>query len=232
MSRFRFFNFDLEPDVSRRRLPHWQQPEVCYFITFRTSDSLPAEIAKTFREKRLLWLQCKGAIPSPQSQTPPHEKNPPANFWRDALQSLSPQEQQDFKREFSEEFHQLLDAGHGECLLRRHDLRAVLDDTLLHFDGDRYLLGDYVIMPNHVHALVQLAPKITLKDLGLSWKRFSARQINSTTGKHGPLWQGESYDRIVRDAAEFAHYQQYIADNPTKARLQPGEYSLYKSKWT
>lgn len=47
-----------------------------------------------------------------------------------------------------------LDRGHGECLLRDSANRVIVETALRFFDGKRYALGDFVIMPNHVHVLV------------------------------------------------------------------------------
>ncbi|HOV21018.1 hypothetical protein [Ottowia sp.] len=48
-----------------------------------------------------------------------------------------------------------LDAGHGECLLREPALAQTVENALLHFDGQRYRLLAWVVMPNHVHALIE-----------------------------------------------------------------------------
>ena len=46
-----------------------------------------------------------------------------------------------------------MDSCHGTCPLKSRDCAEIVADALRHFDGDRYLLGDFVIMPNHVHLL-------------------------------------------------------------------------------
>jgi hypothetical protein len=43
--------------------------------------------------------------------------------------------------------------------------------------------------------------------------------INQRRNASGSIWQDESWDRIVRDAAEFDEKLQYMADNPVKAGL-------------
>ena len=48
-----------------------------------------------------------------------------------------------------------LDAGHGECWLRQADIAQVVENALLHFDGQRYHLLAWCIMPNHVHAMIE-----------------------------------------------------------------------------
>jgi REP element-mobilizing transposase RayT len=73
-------------------------------------------------------------------------------------------------------------------------------------------------MPNHVHVLLQ--PNEPASRV-LQWiKGSSARAVNSALGTTGhPLWQGESYDRVVRGEEEFRRIARYIAMNPVKAGL-------------
>src|SRR6185369_9034500 len=47
-----------------------------------------------------------------------------------------------------------LDAGHGECWLRRPDIAALTENALLHFDEQRYRLLAWCVMPNHVHVMI------------------------------------------------------------------------------
>src|SRR4029077_7380429 len=91
---------------------------------------------------------------------------------------------------------------------------------------DRYVLDAFVIMPNHVHVLVQLAKDQVFADVLHSWKSFSAQAINQLLGRTGQLWQEESYDRIVRDWSELVRYRDYIVGNPKKAGLHDGEFVL------
>ena len=76
-----------------------------------------------------------------------------------------------------------------------------------------YELHAYVVMSNHVHMLV--SPKVEVSKLTHSLKRFTAREANRILGLTGrPFWQEESYDRQVRDAAEFERIKRYIEYNP------------------
>jgi hypothetical protein len=50
-------------------------------------------------------------------------------------------------------------------------------------------------------------------------KGFTAHQANLLLGMHGPFWQDESYDHLVRSGAEFERIQAYIEQNPVKAGL-------------
>jgi hypothetical protein len=62
-----------------------------------------------------------------------------------------------------------LDAGYGSCWLRDPRIAAIVEEALLHFDAHRYRLLAWAIMPNHVHALVELSRRycfLTLCTLG------------------------------------------------------------------
>ena len=57
-------------------------------------------------------------------------------------------------------------------------------------------------------------------------KGVSAKRCNKLLRGEGSFWMDESYDHIVRDAAELAALRDYIVDNPKKAGLKQHEYSL------
>ena len=96
-----------------------------------------------------------------------------------------------------------------------------------HFDGDRYHLGDFVIMPNHVHVLLTPLGGFTTVVIATSWKRFSARAINRILGNTGRFWQAESFDHLVRNAKQLDRIRAYIADNPRN--LRSGEFVAWRS---
>jgi len=119
-----------------------------------------------------------------------------------------------------------LDAGHGSCLLQNPGHATTVASTLRHFDGRRYLLGAFVIMPNHVHALVTPTHPDTLTTILHSWKSYSANQLQRRAGITGRVWQEESFDRLVRDEGELVKFHGYIAGNPSAANLQPDTFIL------
>jgi REP element-mobilizing transposase RayT len=112
-----------------------------------------------------------------------------------------------------------LDAGHGACVLRQPICANIMQDALLHFDGERYRLLAWVVMPNHVHVTVQPLPGHGLADILHGWKRHSALQINRHLGRTGPLWRREYWDRYIRDEQHYAAAVAYIEANPVKAGL-------------
>ncbi|TAE77416.1 MAG: hypothetical protein EAZ84_04155 [Verrucomicrobia bacterium] len=206
--------YDPEKNIShhRRNLPHWQQADAISFVTFRLGDSIPAKALKAWDNERRIWLLHR--LPSASGEL------------FDILSQLTEPDRRDYLRRFGKQFHELLDTGHGSCLLRDPAHSAIVENALLHFDDQRYQLGDYVIMPNHVHVLLAPAPGHTIGSITGSWKRHASREINKRTGSEGSVWQHESFDHLVRDAGSLEGFRRYIFQNPEKARLRTGAYRL------
>jgi putative DNA methylase len=112
-----------------------------------------------------------------------------------------------------------LDAGHGACPLREPDNAHSVEEALLHFDGERYRLLAWVVMPNHVHVLVETLPSHSLSTIVHSWKSYTARAIGKRLGHRGQLWQPDYFDRYIRDEKHFQAVVRYIHNNPVKAGL-------------
>ena len=213
---FAFFDPEAGIGFSRRNLPHWFQSGACYFVTFRTADSLPAEVIARWSGERQKWLAANGIDADDPN-------------WALAVARLPKPQQDEFHRSFTDAFHDLLDAGHGECVLRRSDSARVVADAFKHFDGQRYHLSDFVVMPSHVHLLFSLIGDTALADVCYSWKKFTATRINQLLRRRGHFWQGESFDHIVRSGEQFEYLRDYVAKNPAKAGLKAGDFVLYRS---
>ncbi len=192
-------------------LPHWYQPGVTYFVTFRTDDSIPAEVGRQWRRRRDVWLQQHGIDAA-------------VTGWRRNLTELPREAQREFHDTFSQQFLEDLDRGLGVCPFREPELARIVADSLLHFDGERYLMGDFVVMPNHVHLLVCLLEETPIEAQCQSWKHFTATKINRRLTRRGRFWQEESFDHLVRTPDQFEAIRHYIASNPKKAHLKPGAY--------
>ena len=91
--------------------------------------------------------------------------------------------------------------------------------TLRHFDGDRYRLYAFAVMPNHVHVVVR-PEGTTLTKIVQGWKSFSAREINLQLERRGSLWQHESFDHLIRHVGDLHRFCRYTHENPSKAGLQ------------
>jgi type I restriction enzyme R subunit len=117
-----------------------------------------------------------------------------------------------------------LDSGVGTCLFSQPTHANLIASTLRYFDRSRYNLGAFAIMPNHVHAIMQPTLPHTLTQILHSWKSYTARQLQRIAKIRGSIWQKESFDRIIRDEAEFDRISAYILANPATARLRPDTY--------
>jgi REP element-mobilizing transposase RayT len=95
----------------------------------------------------------------------------------------------------------------------------MVEGTLKFFNGQRYLLGEYIVMPNHVHLLVTPLGNHQLDQILHSWKSYSAKQINKLVHSRGAVWHQESFDHMVRSPAQLARIEQYIRDNPKSLPL-------------
>ena len=136
-----------------------------------------------------------------------------------------PGEEREYKERFTNRMQEWLDAGMGACQMRRCDVRAEVELCLLHFDGKRYDIDAFVLMPNHVHLLIKPAPRHDLATFLQAIKGVSANRSNQLLGRKSRFWIYESYDHIVRDATELTAFPNYIAANPVKAGLNADEYS-------
>ena len=115
--------------------------------------------------------------------------------------------------------HEMLDNGWGECWLRHESIACLVEDAFLEFDGIRYRLHAWTIMPNHVHVLFTSMPNASLGTVISSWKRFTARHANRLLGRSGAFWQTDYWDRFIRNDEHFAATENYIDQNPVKAGL-------------
>ncbi len=110
-------------------------------------------------------------------------------------------------------------AATGPRWLSDPEIAGYVVDTLLRGAQLRhYVLHSYVVMPNHVHVL--LDPQVPLRRITGGIKGVSARDANGTLGRTGkPFWQDESFDHWVRNEAQFDRVRIYIEHNPAKAGL-------------
>src|SRR6184192_2878324 len=187
--------------IARRHMPHWEQEGATYFVTFRLADSIPNTLLTEWHDELQTWLKFH---PRPWDHKTAKE----------------------YERRFVDGPEKWLDRGHGECHLRNQRLAAIVANALRHFDRERYRLDAFVVMPNHVHVLVQPKSGHSLSEILHSWKSFSAHSINKALHRKGDFWMEESHDRMVRDFEELERYRDYIKENPVAAKLGEGEFIL------
>jgi REP element-mobilizing transposase RayT len=195
---------------TRGYLPHVKREGASYFVTFRLADSLPKEVLLEFeREKteRLRRLQ----------------------HFKSCGETINDSEEE-IVRDFSRKIEGYLDHGVGACHLRRPEIADLVANAMRHFHERRYVLHDWVVMPNHVHAIIWPMPNHLLSYILKSWKQFTSRRAKRMLNMGGePFWQAESYDHWIRNDEEKARIAHYIRNNPVAAGLcaRPEDW-----KWT
>lgn len=121
--------------------------------------------------------------------------------------------------DFRRRIETYLDQNYGACTLKDDRIANAIEETLLKFDGERYRLLAWVIMPNHVHILIEKIDGIALSDIMHSIKSFTAHEANRLLDRKGRFWSKEYFDRYIRSGRHYAAVVRYIEDNPVKARL-------------
>lgn len=190
--------------------PHWSQAGSVVFITFRTYDSIPRKVLERWEREKQEWVRQRG----PDN----------GNHWSVVVPTLSEKDRAAFHKTFNHTRETFLDSCHGWCLLKQPELSSIVAKSLLHFDGDRYRMGDFVVMPNHVHFLAVFPSAEAMKEQCDSWLHYTAFRINRAIGEKGKFWQQEPFDHLVRNLEQYEYLRQYISNNPKKAGLKPGEY--------
>jgi hypothetical protein len=206
-----------------RHLPHWRQDGATYFVTSRLGDSLPQSKLHELDGLRKEW----------------ERRHPPPR---------SKEVLEEHTREIVQKIEHWLDQGMGTCVLRKPQNAKLVVDAMHFFDlptvgwpsqavpekakdglgrpsyAPRYELGAYVVMPNHVHAIVRpLDPEHhSLESILGSWKQYASKRILSHRQADGDFWQQECFDRIIRDEEHLWRTIQYIGRNPELAGLTPG----------
>lgn len=112
-----------------------------------------------------------------------------------------------------------LNRGTGPVWLTDPRIADAVQRSLLYFDGIRYRLHAWVIMPNHVHVMVTPDVGARLSTIVSSWKSYTSVHANALLGRSGPFWQPEYFDRFIRNARHFRSAVDYIENNPVVARL-------------
>ena len=212
--QWNFFDRQAESLVSKRNMPHIDMPGHLTFVTFRLADSMPRDIVEQWHHELVVWFQEHGLGGRTIEEV----------FKADDVDELLKNELRRFK---NRRWHGHLDDCHGACVLRSKQTRNLVEESFLHFEGDRYDLERFVIMPNHVHLLLQMRPGFPLRKQLTETMRYSGRRVNTLLKQDGAFWQSEPFDHVVRSEAQFEYLQQYISENPQKAGLSEGEYSLW-----
>lgn len=118
-----------------------------------------------------------------------------------------------------------IDKGLGCCAMAKPEMAQVVFDTLQYYDGDKYHLLAWSIMPNHVHVLIET--KSNLTKIIQAWKSYTGKWAFANNEKYDlgidkgakRFWMSEHWDRFMRNRLHFENTLQYILDNPKNAHL-------------
>ncbi len=189
---FMYFDPNAPTEIKCRNLPHWQQKGTAYFVTFRLYVSIPKDIADKIKREREQWFQKNKITDSSE------------------VNRLNKDKRIEYHKLFSKRYDELLDNGHGSCVLAKPNFYALVENALKYFDNTRYQLDEYAIQPNHVHVIVIPKDDWTLSKITHSWKSYTANEINKILGREGTLWMAESFDHIIRSPRQLERIREYI----------------------
>jgi REP element-mobilizing transposase RayT len=182
---------------NRGRLPHWEKEEGLYFITFHVADSLPKPVLIKIDERRRILETAR----QENAHLLPAQKEILAAYSRARIEEY-------------------IDSGAGSCPFADQRIAGMMAAALRFWEGKRYRLLAWCVMPNHVHVVVRLFPGHELAKVVKAWKNFSAKAANHALVQKSRFWQREYYDRLLRNSDELARAVRYTLENPAKAGLK------------
>jgi RecG-like helicase/REP element-mobilizing transposase RayT len=105
--------------------------------------------------------------------------------------------------------------------------RDIVLESILRWKDRRYELYAACVMPDHVHLLIEPMVErdgeggnsifFSLSKILHSIKSFTSNQINKVERSSGPIWEGESFDRLIRSESDLQEKFNYITRNPSEA---------------
>ena len=185
-------------------LPHWRIPGAIYAVTFRIKNSLPASVLKDYERKRSILVE----------QLTKEKQLAGSRDATDSLRKLHAEIQTLIESIIEPALH----AAEGPRPLAEPEIADMMVQALKHFDGERYDLSAWSVMPNHVHALITPHAGQELEKILQAMKTHTAKEANRMLGTSGTFWQEEYYDHIVRDGEDLKHQVAYILRNPGMGR--------------
>ena len=115
---------------------------------------------------------------------------------------------------------------HRKSLFQVEKIARLFIEVMLDYRTQKkYLLHEFVIMPDHLHLIITLT-KIMLERAMQCIKGGFSFQLNQKLRARKDIWQPSFVDRWIRDSLEYQKYKDYIWQNPVKWRLakSPEEY--------
>jgi REP-associated tyrosine transposase len=109
----------------------------------------------------------------------------------------------------------------GKCgLLQSTRAAGLLIDVLYHYRRERkYLLHEFVIMPEHFHLLITVGAEMTVEKAVQLIKGGFAFRAGRELGFRAPVWQKGFSEVRVNEREAFMGVREYIHGNPVKRFL-------------
>ena len=108
--------------------------------------------------------------------------------------------------------------GH-RSLLQTERMANLFIDTIFHYRQERrFLIHEFVVMPNHIHLL--LTPVgIALERVMQLVKGGYSYRVKKELGLGMEIWERGYVDHRIRDSADYAQHVAYVRQNPVEAQL-------------
>jgi REP element-mobilizing transposase RayT len=113
-------------------------------------------------------------------------------------------------------------------------LARELINSMRYFHEQNFINSlSWVLMPDHLHWLFQLADGLDLSEFVRRLKGKSSRLLNEQLGRQGGFWQPGFYDRALRKDEDLREIARYLVANPLRAGLveRLEEYSHWDAMW-
>jgi len=142
------------------------------------------------------------------------------------MRALPAPQRESFRRDRIEYW---IDAGLGSCILKEPEIARLIIDNWKFYEGNRYDIVAFVVMPNHIHILICVYGCVPLFRIVQSWKGYSGKKIQErfnskgipdyTTAAGNQVWHREYWDRVIRNHRHLCNAVRYIYENPVRAKL-------------
>ena len=181
----------------RSRLPHWDVQHGIHAMTTHLGDALPLDARLRIRDRMDAEIAAIRATKG----------------------DLTEAERTAILQRYYRRLNGVLDRGYGACVLRDQRAAQIVANSLMFFDGERYGLFSWSVMPNHFHAVFHCIAPWALDDIVHGWKSYTSHETNKCLGREGNLWEEDYWDTTIRNERHFRAANEYVLNNPAKAGL-------------
>ncbi|MEM9280206.1 MAG: transposase [Verrucomicrobiota bacterium] len=116
-------------------------------------------------------------------------------------------------REGSVWFITICTAERGTAVLTESDVaERLLNAASFYHDRKRWYVHLFLIMPDHIHALITFGYEEKMSKLVAQWKSYTAKEA-------GIRWQQDFFDHRLRSNESMSEKARYVRENPVRAGL-------------